>query len=359
MLKRIKLWYCIPVLFLCVLVATLSLVHSQYANITPVDRVLAFVMSLSINQAQNANLPSDVKLTQEQYADIQATLDMAEMRENLQMQPIVQRVQQLSTETLDESFRKLATYDNGQYNEPGFMTQSVTEHTDMQRLLSNRRVIKVLQEFENLPFEQAKDKAEELHKIAMNHISRVINTKLDQYEKTREPLPHDNEHQHAKYMIMTSLLLSASLGDIPLVMRQIDELGQGPEDVRKRILANKTLYPSGLKDCTLENTPYFDTTSFVSILMFAVERSGTAPENVKRKIAEASCEIVDIPLVEWNADRTYYDELRYGGNVSMTQDSVQIFFRIYNFSSSWINEQTRNQNSKFFWSLHEIIASTK
>ena len=116
MFKKFKFRYGIALLLLlCVFVATLSWGYSQNTKFPLVDRVLAFVMSISLDHAQN-HTGQYVELTQDQLAESQAT---AEMNEALMMQPTVQRVLQLSTETLDESFRKLATYDDNQYGNPG------------------------------------------------------------------------------------------------------------------------------------------------------------------------------------------------------------------------------------------------
>ena len=138
-------------LLLCVFAASLTWVYSQNSNLPFVDRVIAYVMSISLDQAQNANLPpvnQVVELTEEEFAEFMANLQ----NENLAMHPeAAKRVLQLGTETLEASFRKLATYDDGQYSYPGYMTNRLGEETDLQKLLSNRRFMKVLQEFENLP----------------------------------------------------------------------------------------------------------------------------------------------------------------------------------------------------------------
>jgi len=340
------------VLLLCVFAASLTWVYSQNASLPFVDRVIAYVMSISMDNSQNANLPPAnqlIELTEDQFDEFMAN----QQNENPPMHPVVaKRVLQLSSETLDESFRKLASYDDGQYVHPGYTTNVQFKENHLQRLLSNRRFIKVLQEFENLPPEQAKTKAEEFHRIAMNHYSTVTHALLDEYEKN--PYPEANpDSYHLKFMILASLALTASLGDFPLVMQQIDEWGTGPADVRKRLL---TMYPMELLEtCTLENTFFFDTSSFVSILMFAAERSGTMPENVKTIINEADCEIDDIPLVAWNADRTYYDDLRNFRNGSISGEDAQMVFRIYTFSR--FNESQRQQNYEFFRTLQETIAS--
>ena len=331
MFKRIHFRYCVPLLLLCVFAVTLSLVHSQ--NVSRQTRVRV------------------VDYSEEEIANILAN---AEMQETIQMLPTAQRVLLLSTETLDESFRKLATYDDGQYFEPGYTTDVMFVETDLKTLLSNRRVIKIMQDYEKLPLEQARAKAKEFHQIAMNNISRVVNTELDEYEKTGEPLPIGNDDQHAKYMTLTSLLLTASLGDIPLVIQQMEAFGQGPADVKKRYLKKR---PADFVEAysKLEYSRFVDVSSLVSILMFAVEQNGTQPEIVKRRIAEADCRIEDIPLVAWDAKKTYFDDIRLRGEGLISWENTHLVFRVYSFS--WLNESERLRNFEFYRSLEDTIAS--
>ena len=341
MFKRINLWYCFPpFLILCVFVAALSFVHSQNGSS---QKIVARIGSpdgqvIELNEEEYATFLAEQKATEEMY-------------EAMRMEPIARRILLLSTETLDESFLKLATYDDGQYFEPGYMTQRSDENTDMQTLLSNRRVIKILQEFERLPLDQAKIKAKELHKIALDNLYRAIDADLNFL------VLELNEFEHAKFMATTSVLLSASLGDIPFLMQRIEEWEQMIAEMRKRIQADESIYPPDVVEAYSPNSFFFfDPTCFVSILMFAVERSGNIPETVKNKIAEADCRIVDIPLVAWNANKTYYDDLRHretGDTISW--ETTQTFFRVYNFPIG--NELYRQQSKKFLRSLQETIES--
>lgn len=321
MFKQINLWYCIPpFLIFCVFVATLSLVHSQNT--------------------------SSKKNPEEELAEIKAN---AEMLENVQMWPTAQRVLLLSTETLEESFRKLAAYDDGQYFEPGYETQRMGENTNMQILLSNRRVLKILQDFEKLPLDQAKTKAKELHKIALNSLSKVLDVEFEPYSSEKR---YGVVRLNEQFMAMTSVLLSASLGDIPFVIQRIEEWELIITKVREKL--SKKNYPPRLAE-NFSQHYFLDPTSFVSILMFATERKGTLPEILKNKVSKYRA--VNIPLVAWNADKTYYDGLKYqgqgGGNFSL--ENTQMVFRVYNLPTG--NEEYNRQNKELIQSLKEVMAS--
>jgi len=90
--------------------------------------------------------------------------------------------------------------------------------------------------------------------------------------------------------------------------------------------------------------------------MFALERSGNIPEIVKYVTAEAGCEIRTIPLVAWNAAKTYYDNHFYhGGNIPVSLETTQVNFRIYALPVN-TREGTRHANQLFQW-LKETMAS--
>jgi len=301
-----------PFFLLCVFVAALSWVHSQ-----------------------NPNQPGLAKVLEAQLAEAKAA---ANMHETLQMLPTVSRVLALSTETLDESFRKLATYGDGQYFEPGYMTNVAGINTTFHELLSNRRVIKVLHEFEKLPLEQAKVKAEEFHKIALNSFSKAIDVEVAAYSPDKK---YGSFRQNEQFMLMTSVILSASLGDIPTVTHRIKEWEQIITRVEEKMIQKN--FPPNLAE-TLSQYYFLDPTSFVSILMFALERKGQVPDVAKNKIAEMNnCTIVTIPIVAWNAGKTYYDDLRQRGNVSISWEDTQMFIRVYELLGGTDGRNRKNQ----------------
>ena len=318
--KRIAL-----LLLLCVCAASLTWVYSQNASLPLVNRVIAFVMSISLDQAQNANLPPAnqiVELSEDQFAEITAN---QQKYETLRMQPTVDRVARLGSETLDESFLKLGIYDDGQYFRPGYMTNVWGESTKMQTLFSNRRVIKVLQEFEKLPRTQAEAKAKEFHHFALNALSRVIDDELPLYAGIPQDAIWGVVNKDEQYMALTSLLLSASLGDTAFLLERIEEWEQLVVNVKETILSQPETYPSGFA----EFYPQFyfpDATCFVSIVMFATERNGSLMQNAGDYVAD--CRVMDIPIAGWNANKTYFDELRHGGTPASEEDT-RSDFRIY------------------------------
>lgn len=309
-----------------------------------------FAVAITLVHSQNGSRQDSI----DAEAELKTNQEIAEFYQSF---PTMQRTLLLSTETLDQSFRKLAEYDDGQYFEPGYIAPDDYECTDLQMLLSNRRVIKILQEFEKLTLDQAKIKAKEFHKIAVNHVSKVINTSLDQYEASPGPLPASDDDKHAKYMVITSLLLSASLGDVPFLMQRIDELEQVLAVAKNRVQTNKIFPSSFAKGFSLENSFYFDTTSFVSIMMFALEKKGYSPEAVKTKIANAGCRVADIPIVSWDANKTYHDDLKFHGNGSISWENLYTSFRIYRFPHDI--DPLRKQGYEFFRSLQETMVSSR
>jgi len=131
-----------------------------------------------------------------------------------------------------------------------------------------------------------------------------------------------------QFMAMTSVLLSASLGDIPFVMQRIEEWEQMITKIREKFQSDIKIYPLYFEP--LLQYHFLDPTSFVSILMFAQERSGKGiPENVKNKIAETYCQIADVPLVAWHANKTYYDDLWHRGGGNFSWENTYIVFRVY------------------------------
>ena len=323
MFKRISLWYSVPpLLILCVFAATFSFVHSQ-----------------------NANRPTPADVAAAKIADIK---NNAAITESFQMLPTSQRVLLLSTETLDESFQKLAAYDDGQFFEPGYMTQSASENTNMQVLLSNRRVLKILQEFEKLPLDQAKNKALELHKIALSSLSKILDVEHEPYSPEKV---YGVIRPNELFMVMTSVLLSASLGDVPFVMQRIDEWELIITKVEEKMI--KKNYPpnhaSRFSQCY-----FLDPTSFASMLMFAAERKGTVPETMKNKVSK--CKVVDVPLVAWNAAETYHGNLKYQGGENFSSENTQFVFRVYNLPTG--TDEYDRLNGEIIQSLKEELLPT-
>ena len=332
MFKRINFRYCVPLLLFSVFAVALSLVHSQ--NVSRQTRVRV------------------VDYSEEQLANLMANF---EVQETIQMLPTAQRVLLLSTETLDESFRKLATYDDGQYFEPGYTTNVWGEIPTIHELLSNRRVIKVLQEFEKLPSDQAKIKAEEFHRIAMKAISDALD------KASFGVLSYENEdhygilRQDELFMALTSLLLSASLGDIPFVMERIEDW---EHTIANKFQSDEKRYNPKLMKAILDSGYHSpDPVSLVSIMVFALERKGNVPEIVNKKITETDCKTTSIPLVKWNADRTYYDVLKHQGNLPMSWEDTLMFFRVFSLQRG--DEERDRTNQDIIHFLKETMASMK
>lgn len=323
MLQRIHLWRRVPLLLVfCVFAVSLSLVHSQNPDRqNPEDKDAAFR-----------------KIIEEHQKSASAQ----------QMAPTVSRTKRISTETLDESFSKLSLNDDDQYTSPGYTTNVLGENTEIHELLSNRRVIKILQEFEKLPRDQAKIKALKFHKDALDSLSKVLNVEFEPYDpKKIYAFIRPNE----KFTAMTSVLLSASLRDIPLVTQRIEEWEQLTTKVREQLI--KKNFPPDKAD-KFSKLFFLDATSHVSLLMFAAQRKGVLPDVLQIQLS--GCQIMDIPLVAWDAPITYYDNRRFGGSPA-SLENIYMVFRVYNLSV--LTEEHQRKNAELIQLLNETVKSLK
>lgn len=321
MSKRVYLRSSLPVLFiLCVFVMSLSLVRSQNENgQNSEDQDAAFRKMLREHQES-------------------AIKD--------QMAPTVSRNKQLRKETLEESFRKLALYDDDQYGSPGYMTNVLGENTEIHELLSNRRVIKILQEFKKLPRNQARIKAKKYHQDALASLSKVLNVEFEPYDPQKQ---YAIGRRNEIFMVMTSVLLSASLGDIPHLTQRIDEWKEMTTKAREQWIQKN--YPANLADDFSKHF-FLDATSHVSLLMFVAQRNGILPDVLQKQVN--GCQFVDVPLVAWDAPITYYDNRRFGG-ASASLENIQMVFRVYNLSA--LTEEQKRKNDELIQSLTETVKS--
>ena len=219
---------------------------------------------------------------------------------------INEEVEKLKKQSLDETFAYLL--DDQQYYYPGYQSEVAFVPEDMERILSARGFLKVFQQFEKLPKEQATKKLYEFCERAIKEFEYSLENAL--WQGANPTLEHHSPKtiRSAKYTVCVSMLLAARMGEHKLLLDQIGKMEPLSETY---VNTAKINFPydnlsDTLIDKLLRGSTYLDDDCILTVLMYAIKRagikleSGVLPEIFKQK---------SIPLCRWDAKLTYYDRL--------------------------------------------------
>ena len=227
------------------------------------------------------------------YIPIEEVLPVHEQR-------IKDRIALLKKQSLDETFVELL--EDQQYFYPGYHPPGGSwggEGQDLERLLSARSFLKVLQQFNTLSREQA---IEKLHVFC----KRAINS-LEESSMLPNGNPASVSFQSksisltgAKNMICATMLLAARMGEHKLLLNQIDEMQRIIDICVERAKKSDTI-PLVLAG-TVADVMSLDDDCVLTTLMYALKRAGVADIPFEETFSKKM-----IPLYRWDAPLTYYD----------------------------------------------------
>jgi hypothetical protein len=231
-------------------------------------------------------------------------------------QRIKDRIALLKKQSLDETFEYLL--DNQQYHVPGYHPAALFAPVDIESILSTRSSLKVFQEFDSLPREEAIKKLHEFCKRAIRDFRTSLERThydstpgedyLDRYRQGKEsvptPLPSGTiTSKGSRYMLYVSMLLAARLGEIELLINQIEET-QHLVDVHIDRVNKDDTFPTPLRQLIAQITPLEDD-ALLTVLMLALKRTD---KDTSIPLEESFVfGRKPIPLCRWDAPLIHYD----------------------------------------------------
>ena len=248
------------------------------------------------------------------------------------------RIEELRKESLEESFVRLQ--DDQSYISESLLSGAMDPRMDLQRMFSNRGFLKVFQQFKTLPHEQAVSKLNEFGTWATEGFEDMM--KATQYENAvlLSPISEDfratllvpsssvDAEAAAGYLVYTSLLLAAYLGENTLITNQLDEIQRIVDECFDRVNGSDTI-PPDLKYSVSRAIVVLEENALLSILIYAAERTGVDLSEADIPFDHLTQEV--IPLFPWDAEWTHYDYPVHRGGLRLDPNDADALFTVYSF----------------------------
>ena len=242
-------------------------------------------------------------------------------------QKISEHVASLKEQSLEETFAELL--ENQQYFYPGYHPEIEGAPREMEELLSSRGFLKVFQQFGELSQEQAAEKVHLFYERAFHELNDSLEKSVERAadpllweSATVEPIPTPNI-MGAKYMVCTTMLLAARIGEYKMLIDQIEAMQSLADSYVERVREYNPPEPDW--DTISRSLASLEDECILSVLMCALKQKETDWEPdvlLDQKI---------IPLFRWDAELTYYDVLvQRGLRKIASQDAVELF-TVYEF----------------------------
>ena len=276
------------------------------------------------------------ELKEQGYIPIKDVLPRHESR-------IQERINLLKGQSLDESFMELL--EEQQYTSPSYLPPGgYFGREDVEMLLSARTFLKVLQEFEALPQEQATGKLYEYAEKA-----------LDAYNAGTG---------WTHYMLCTAMLLVARAGEYELLLHMLDEMDRVLD---RHVDFNRERTPDPfLSRAVIRGLLGLDDSAVLTILMHALQQTGIdvelmcaleqAGEGELASVFQQAfgvdfipLDVIEIKFVElcrWDAPLTHYDFANWHGEGTIVPKDVVELFPVYMFSIA-LHAEDEGKERKF------------
>jgi hypothetical protein len=291
--------------------------------------LLAFLFSISIRLLLDIN---QNKLFADTDSDSQETDQFVKIYKD----KIHNLIKELEEESLEESFSNLIN--DQQYYYPGYHTPIKGTPVELETLFSSRRFLKVFQQFQFLPQNQANALLDKFCKQAIDEYKIAVletrnpktttPTTSDSHPKTSKP----HNLKGAKNMIYTSMLLAAHNGNCLKVWEQFEKTNQIIQEEKKYIEEKNKNKELDKLDKLLISVMSFDRDCITNIFMYAFSQTKNNSDLVIK--LKSNLNQKEVPLVKWDAKVTYYDFLHCdiflrSGNFTIDNKTVIQNFTVY------------------------------
>jgi hypothetical protein len=259
---------------------------------------------------------------------------------------IQDRIELLRGQTLEKTFGELS--ESQQYHYPGYNPSGDLVPTDIERLLSARSFLKVLQQFGELPRQQAVEKIHVFSEKAIEEFNKALEISLWQNANPSVEHPSPISLLAAKYMVCASMLLAARIGEHELLLNLMDKMQPLIDSYVDRMKAYK---PPGTEEI-LRKIATLEDDAILTVLMHAMKQAGKDTSipfegNIRQKT---------IPLCRWDAPLTHYDFEVLRGLRRIDPNDVIEKFIVYEFPQDLFISDPDGQKKKTISTLRERLS---
>lgn len=278
-----------------------------------------------------------------------------------------EHVESLQNQSLDETFALLL--DGQQYFM--YVPPAGNRTEDIHRILSTRIFLKVFQEFSALPREQALEKLHQFSERAIKEYENALGLSAMGIAAQKEDpslsiqevfskVTGEFSLRGAKYMLCTTMLMAAKIGEYELLLHMIDtmqsrtdeylaSMGEGRHTINRLIasleddcLFTVLMYALEQKEGGLEDVD-------VAPFFISTDSSLQADEDIlmKQELMDAAIALhpayfrlrtEPVSLCRWDASRTQYDV------GTPNPDDVVGDITVYRFASPWVGGSGREDD---------------
>jgi hypothetical protein len=249
-------------------------------------------------------------------------------------------IKEIQTESLETSFSNLIN--DQQYFYQGYHTNIKGASVDLETLLSSRRFLKVLQQFQSLTLKQANNLLDKFCKESIDEYKITVldarnrNT-TNSVSNTNPKTSKSHSLMGAKYIVCASMLLAAHLGNSQKIWEQFEKMNQIIQDERKYIEENRNTEFGRIFISIMS----LDHDCIVSVFMYAMIQAKINSDMVIT--LQSKLDKKEVPLVKWNASDTYYDVLQQSRYHRIDKKTIVQNFVVYSIPRNG-NDNNVNYN---------------
>ena len=236
----------------------------------------------------------------------------------------------LKKENLQQSVAQLK--ESQQYTYPSYHSGKRGEQTDLEVLLSARRVTKIAQDMARFKTrEEMESQNRVFFKQSFDYYKKIIDDVLKSYEDPNAP-KNKESISSAKYAVCTFMLMAALSGDIEGLAKQIDQVNQFSQEVEKRIQQNEKRFPDHFwQDIRGFIEP--DNRFILNTMIYSIRNrhDRSSKEHQELRAIIKGFPIKEVPIVEWDAEMGYYDFLHVYEGAPIDPEKIYKRLLIYDW----------------------------
>ncbi|MDR1923612.1 MAG: hypothetical protein LBQ66_04485 [Planctomycetaceae bacterium] len=234
-----------------------------------------------------------------------------------------EQIKMLQKEDIKQSFENLI--DSQQYSYPGYFCEVKGASIDLETLLSTRRFLKIFQQFQKLNNNQSEIYLKDFSEQAVKDFEDSSQYILSQQDNSISAKRKINM-MGAKYKICTAMLLAANKGDGKKVAELFQNMNSTIERTLEHIESKKNLFDKNFAGI-IKSIMSLDKDCILSIIIY----TSTVKKLNLKNITELKDKLIkkEIPLVNWEAQNTYYDILHQQSYFAIDKSAIFDNFNVY------------------------------
>jgi hypothetical protein len=262
----------------------------------------------------------------------------------------------LKGETLEQATWNVLTNSQQYY---GYISPELNPRINVEQMLAARRAVKVIQSVEGLPAGQRENVCKSTFALAFNVHTNTISIAMQAREDPTAPRNHQSLLA-TQIGICTAMFITADLGLRDELSKQFQQLERYRDEViKQRISARPDAHPPlAAHVVLLYSMP--DLRFQLCVLRLAAERGAHGPimltlvdEEIRTNNVHATAR--DVPVVAWNAETTWFEEIKPGRPLGTRMDGSKGVkrYRVFDLPRNADEEDVRGLIRK----LRQLVAA--